>query len=218
MRLEDVVLALIELHPGVTGYDLASIIRTNVSRFYSTTLSQIYPALRSLTSQGLVEFEDQTSDGGRAKKAYTITGAGREHLTRFYATPTAYGGEFADFGHFLLLAILLPGAEDAQVRQRLAEARDGFAAQRDHVAARRSLDREISFARLSGPRADRYMALWNPIMDYLLADYGLKIAWLDSLLEGLPLPGTASPARNQQPVGSGGTAPFTDADGGAHAP
>lgn len=185
-RLRDILLALIEMHPDVTGYDLSSIIDSNIGLFFSTTMSQIYPALAELRQDGLVEFRDETSEGGRVKKTYRITAAGEDALRAFFDTPVTYGAAYRDFGHVLLLSILLPYAPDVTIRARLSEARDFYAAQREHTIGKRDLTSETRFARLEGDRRDRYLDLWNPVMDYLVADYDLKIAWLDETLARFP--------------------------------
>jgi DNA-binding PadR family transcriptional regulator len=189
IRLRDLILALVEMHPGVTGYELRGIIDTSASHFFTTTISQIYPALHELRDEGLVAVEDQRSDGGRAKKGYTITPEGRRALDGFFATPIAYTKRYADFGFLLLLAIFLPGAQDDAVRARFAEARAYYASELARVSSKLDLPGERAFALLAGGRSERFMALWNPIMDYLVADYEAKLAWLDTVLATLPIPG-----------------------------
>jgi DNA-binding PadR family transcriptional regulator len=188
IRLEDLLLALVEQHPGVTGYELRAIVQSNVSHFFRTTLSQIYPALASLLAKGYVTVEDQTTPGGRSKKAYTVTGAGLDALNRFFAQPVEYTRDYDSFGHLLLMAIFLPRATDPVVRDRFSEARDFFAAELARVRGKLDLPVEVSYSLLEGKRRDRYMGLWDPVMAFLLTGLATKVAWCDEVLASLPLP------------------------------
>lgn len=204
-RLRDILLALIEMHPGVTGYDLQSIIESNVGLFFSTTISQIYPALADLRHDGLIEYREEATAGGRAKKCYLITTAGQRALGEFFATPVTYGSAYRDFGHVVLLCILLPYASDDTIHDRLTEARNFYAAALDRVAGRRALDRETRFAQLEGHRWTRYFEMWDPVMDFLISDYELKVAWLEKVLAACPsttgLDGSGTPEAMPGAVG-----------------
>ena len=57
MELEYVLLGLIRLHQGVTGYELNRIIKESTGYLLSASLSHIYPTLkRKLHERGLVSY------------------------------------------------------------------------------------------------------------------------------------------------------------------
>lgn len=65
---------------SLTGYDLMKEFETTVSEFWYAKHSQIYPELKKLTDDGLVEFKVETVGSAMQKKVYSITGKGREEF------------------------------------------------------------------------------------------------------------------------------------------
>ena len=94
--------------------------------------------------------------------------------------------EYLTLEDVLALCILLPYASDDTIHDRLTEARNFYAAALDRVAGRRALDRETRFAQLEGHRRTRYFEMWDPVMDFLVSDYELKVAWLEKVLADYP--------------------------------
>lgn len=80
MSLKHGILGFLSQWPMTTGYDLKKEFDTQMSMFWFTHLSQIYPELTKLEDQGLVESEVETQEGKPDKKIYTITRAGLEEL------------------------------------------------------------------------------------------------------------------------------------------
>ena len=73
-----VILGLLSLGPR-TGYEIKAVVDRSTRFFWAASYGQIYPELRRLEREGLIEGED-TSNGGRARRSYRLTAAGRDEL------------------------------------------------------------------------------------------------------------------------------------------
>ena len=76
-----VVLGLLQFGP-MSGYDIKSNVDHSTRFFWAASYGQIYPELRKLEHEGLVRGED-ASNGGRGRRVYELTDAGREALTNW---------------------------------------------------------------------------------------------------------------------------------------
>lgn len=72
------VLGLVALAPR-SGYDVKRIIDRSVRYFWAASYGQIYPELRRLEEAAWIEGDDAPR-GGRARRIYRITPAGRQAL------------------------------------------------------------------------------------------------------------------------------------------
>ena len=70
----------------MTGYDLSKEFEANLSEFWNAKHSQIYPELKALTDNKLVEFKTEISGNVLEKKLYTITDAGKDKLLEWEKT------------------------------------------------------------------------------------------------------------------------------------
>ena len=87
MRQTDyVILGLLAERP-LSGYQIKKIIDIRFSFFWSESFGQIFPALKSLASKGLVEECPQESSGGRAARTYQLTPAGKAALVVWLGQP-----------------------------------------------------------------------------------------------------------------------------------
>jgi len=73
-----VVLGLLSLGPR-SGYDIKTVVDRSTRFFWAASYGQIYPELRRLESEALIEGEDAPK-GGRSRRVYRITKAGRGAL------------------------------------------------------------------------------------------------------------------------------------------
>jgi DNA-binding PadR family transcriptional regulator len=73
-----VLLGLLSLGPR-SGYDIKTVVDRSTRFFWAASYGQIYPELRRLESEGLIEGEDAPK-GGRSRRVYRITRAGRDAL------------------------------------------------------------------------------------------------------------------------------------------
>jgi DNA-binding PadR family transcriptional regulator len=73
-----VVLGLLSLGPR-SGYDIKTVVDRSTRFFWAASYGQIYPELRRLEDEGLVEGED-APNGRRGRRVYKLTEAGRKAL------------------------------------------------------------------------------------------------------------------------------------------
>lgn len=119
MSLRAALLALLSAGPA-TGYDVAKQFRSTVGHLWHAPDSQIYPELRRMQADGLLDAEQVPWGQKQATKTqYTLTAAGRDALADWQSTPLDYVPE-RDQAHLLAAYFeWAPNTEDS--RQRLRE-------------------------------------------------------------------------------------------------
>ena len=65
-----------------TGYDIKQLVDKSTRHFWSASYGQIYPELRRLEDEGLIEGQSEPR-GGRARTVYTLTPAGQTALSEW---------------------------------------------------------------------------------------------------------------------------------------
>jgi PadR family transcriptional regulator AphA len=73
-----VILGMIKLGRR-TGYEIKALVDVSARFFWAVSYGQIYPELKRLEEQGLIEGEDDASDG-RRRRVYSLTADGEELL------------------------------------------------------------------------------------------------------------------------------------------
>lgn len=81
-----VVLGLLAYGP-LSGYDIKNIVDRSTRFFWAASYGQIYPELKRLEEEGLVEGEDRPN-GGRSRRVYSLRPAGREALVEWLCGDT----------------------------------------------------------------------------------------------------------------------------------
>jgi len=84
--LEFILLGLLALRPS-TGYDLKKTMDISVRYISPVALSQIYPTLKRMAQDGLVEFLQVERSGKTDLKIYSITNAGEGLFRKWLAEP-----------------------------------------------------------------------------------------------------------------------------------
>jgi len=72
------VLGLLSMRPR-SGYDIKAVVDRSTRFFWAASYGQIYPELRRLEREGLIEGADEPN-GARSRRVYRITAAGRKAL------------------------------------------------------------------------------------------------------------------------------------------
>ena len=103
-----IVLGLLEDDPG-TPYDLKLRVGASVGNFWSVQHAQIYTETARLAKEGLLT--EKREEGGRHRKTYSITRAGRKALAAWLEVPVEGSLEIRDPG---LLKVFL-GADPKMV-------------------------------------------------------------------------------------------------------
>ncbi|MDO8615401.1 MAG: PadR family transcriptional regulator [Dehalococcoidia bacterium] len=86
MSLKHGLLGFLNYGP-MTGYELKKLFDTSVAHFWNAELSQIYPTLKQLESEGLVEMKVKLQADRPNRKVYTITDDGRSELVDWLSRP-----------------------------------------------------------------------------------------------------------------------------------
>lgn len=76
-----VILGFLSWQP-MSGYEIKGFVDHSTRFFWAASYGQIYPELRRLAEQGLVEGAEKPT-GGRKRTVYTLTGDGRKSLERW---------------------------------------------------------------------------------------------------------------------------------------
>jgi PadR family transcriptional regulator, regulatory protein AphA len=118
-----IVLGLVHAAGRATPYDLKRMHAAGVGNFWSLNHAQLYAEPDRLADAGYLEVERE--EGGRRRKSYSLTEAGREALDAWLASPTADFTDLRDPGLLQLFFGADPATlADAQLavhRERLAE-------------------------------------------------------------------------------------------------
>ncbi len=108
MSLEHILLGM--LRTPATGYDLGKQFADAPAHFWFAERSQIYPTLKRMESQGLLQRQEAPSERGPRRQVYETTPAGRAALRHWlrggpkigrerlgYVAQTFFLGELGDF-------------------------------------------------------------------------------------------------------------------------
>lgn len=82
------ILGCLTVEP-MSGYDIKQFVDDSIAHFWSESYGQIYPTLRRLEDEGLVEGHAEPSERGAGKRVYRITEAGRRKLEDWLQEPAA---------------------------------------------------------------------------------------------------------------------------------
>lgn len=89
-----IVLGLIERSGESTPYELKQLVASGVGNFWSLQHAQLYTETERLTRAG--HLEETRERGGRRRKRYKLTAAGREALRAWVSQPTDQLPELRD--------------------------------------------------------------------------------------------------------------------------
>jgi DNA-binding PadR family transcriptional regulator len=78
------LLGFLESYGPMSGYDIVGMVEGSIGYFWNVTRSQVYRELNRLAEAELVEMGES---GARARRPYTITGAGRRAFLSWLALP-----------------------------------------------------------------------------------------------------------------------------------
>lgn len=89
MSLRYALLALLRVGP-LSGYDLQKQFAESVGHVWHAPDSQIYPELRKMETEGLVEAEEQARGERGTRRLYHVTDAGNSAYLEWMASPLTY--------------------------------------------------------------------------------------------------------------------------------
>lgn len=119
MSLRYAILALLNVEP-MTGYDLYKLFGESVGHVWYAPDSQIYPELRKMEKELLVEGEDIAWGKNGTKRRYHVTGAGADAFTGWMNEPMGFS-RVRDPAHLraAYLEWATPEAARAQMRDHI---------------------------------------------------------------------------------------------------
>lgn len=82
-----VILGLLSIEPNLSGYDMRKAIRSSVGFFWNESYGQIYPTLKRLVAEGLIEPGSPAPLGRKQRRVYRLTEPGRARLQQWLALP-----------------------------------------------------------------------------------------------------------------------------------
>jgi DNA-binding PadR family transcriptional regulator len=86
-RTAYVILGMLSTQPNLSGYEIHKAIEDNFGSFWGESYGQIYPSLKRLAAEGLIEPSKLVSRPGRRRQGYALTDAGRASLREWLALP-----------------------------------------------------------------------------------------------------------------------------------
>jgi PadR family transcriptional regulator AphA len=169
-RTRYVVLGMLGAAP-MTGYGLRKAIEGSVGHFWQESYGQLYPTLRALASEGLVEARATRGGPGRGGATYHVTSRGRAALAEWLSVPPVLEPQRNE----LLLKVFFAGAVPAEITARnLEEVAAQLRAQRGALEA-------IAAQLEAVPERRRHpdSPYWRLTLDFGLEFYGSALAWIE---------------------------------------
>jgi PadR family transcriptional regulator, regulatory protein AphA len=158
MSLRSALLSLLSAEP-MSGYDLERVLNETSGYVWTAQSSQIYPTLRQMERDDLVEAEEQRT-GDRTRRVYRLREQGVAELRRWAAEPVAYGAE-RDVAHLKasLLNLLTLDQAESLFRAHLAHHRQRLMTWERRIEGIKSGTSSILQARLRATPVEAHDAL-----------------------------------------------------------
>ena len=86
-RTAYVLLGGLSIQSNLSGYELHQAIQENFGSFWGESYGQIYPTLKRLVAEGLIEASGSATFGKKRRQTYALTDAGRVCLREWLAQP-----------------------------------------------------------------------------------------------------------------------------------
>jgi PadR family transcriptional regulator AphA len=121
MSLRYALLALLRVGP-LSGYDLQKQFTQSVGHVWHAPDSQIYPELRKMENEGLIEGEEQPRGERGTRKVYHVTSVGEEAFLAWMQSPLDYS-RVRDPAHLraAYLETTTPGAARTFLRSHITQ-------------------------------------------------------------------------------------------------
>lgn len=155
---------------ALTGYGLRQRIGMSVGHFWQESYGQLYPTLRHLAAEGLVEARAARGGPGRGGATYHLTPKGRAALAAWVAEPPVLEPQRNE----VLLKVFFAGAVPPEVTARnlaaVAAGLRGQLAQLEGLAA--------SFDEATGAPRHPDAAYWRLTLDFGLSALRCALDWI----------------------------------------
>lgn len=184
MKLNDVLLGLVKLHPGASGYELRRIIAQSTQYFMNAQLSQIYPALKQMANDGLMTYDEVTTEGGRLSKRYYLSEAGEARHLEWLREPIDYTLSLNSQRKFLLKLTFIGSLPIGEQIDYVQDALDYFRYERNELIGE-NLELENDYLSKELPERDSVLNLWNWEVKFIAAREDELVAWMEQVLRDL---------------------------------
>jgi DNA-binding PadR family transcriptional regulator len=200
LSLTHAVLGVLDARP-MNGYELSQFFDSSAGWVWSAPRSQIYPTLRKMEQEGLIEAERQVRGTKLERRVYSITEAGLAELRRWVAEPS---DTTMKRDPVLLQALFLDMVEPelaAKVFEHVIDEQEAFIA-RWEMHAQRLLDKETPLIRERLKRRpsaehDRIAAIKAHVFAGGVALAKTRAEWAAAGLQLLRQQGSPLPGRDQ---------------------
>ena len=184
MKLNDVLLGLVKLHPGVSGYELRRIIARSTQYFMNAQLSQIYPALKQMAADGLMTFDEVRTEGGRFSKRYYLSPTGEARYLEWLREPIDYNFSMNAQRMFMLKLTFIGSLPKDEQVDFLQNALDYFRFEHDELMSEH-LELENEYLSPDLPERETLMGVWQSEIQLLRARDEQLIAWIEDMLRDM---------------------------------
>lgn len=167
------LLGVLSLSPG-SGYDIKKFCDVSIAHFWNENYGHIYPVLKQLYQEGLVEVMAEQNEGRPTRQIYSITEAGRRELEQWLADPVEDVPERNELLLKLFFGSQLPLEDTLSKLEQEKEKQQVRLAQYEEVAA-------VLRPAKGMPGAP----FWLASVSWGLHHAKSKIAWCDESIEML---------------------------------
>jgi PadR family transcriptional regulator, regulatory protein AphA len=161
-----VVLGIVASRGPSTSYEMKKLVQTSISFFWTFPHAQLYREPQRLVQLGLLEGERH--EGGRRRRVFTLTEAGRAALDEWLTSPGPFDVEIRDLALLKLFFGRL--ARDQDIATLAAEQLAGHRRQQaiyeqllDRYAGRDELSHQLAPLRIGVSYEQAYIDFWEEI-------------------------------------------------------
>lgn len=177
MSLKHAILGFLSVEE-MNGYQLKKHFDESISRFWSVSISQIYPTLNDMLKTDLITVRED-DNSSRGSKQYSITEKGKEELKQWLATPTTQ----ELFRSELLVKLYFSANIDEEiVMQQLLEKKEEA---QKRMAFYDCYLKHIEEEHQSKNQFSKDAVYWKMTVRYGMFQSGSFINWCDECIETL---------------------------------
>lgn len=175
MSLKHAILGFLSIQE-MNGYQLKKHFDESISRFWSASISQIYPTLNNMLSSELITVQEN-GDSSRGSKEYFITEKGKEELKKWLIEPT----EQEPFRSELLVKLYFSANIDKDiVKQHLLEKKQEA---EKRIELYESFFEHIKKEHDAGKQFNKDAIFWKMTVRHGMYQSEAFIKWCDECIE-----------------------------------
>lgn len=183
--LDYVLLCLINMHEDASGYQLKSFMEKSTGYLYRAHLSQIYPALKRLHASEMVTLREVAREGKPDLKLYRITEKGQKAAYEWLCQPYEFKNTRENGDKLFMRLVFMGHLEPERTLQYIDRGIQELQQQRAQHAEN-NLKREMEYLTVDDEETrNRYAIIWDHELAFVLAEYDLRIEWLQKIRDKL---------------------------------